>query len=68
MYYSCKNEKGKIYVELGEHPYAVSRSKMEFISSFLEIHLLYRLYSGFIGISENLIDFAKDMLQRKLVL
>ena len=56
---AVKMKKGKIYLELGEHPYAVSRSKMEFINSFLEIHLLYRLYSGFIGISENLIDFAK---------
>ena len=62
---AVKMKKGKIYIELGEDPYDVSRSKMEFISSFLEIHLLYRLYSGFIGISENLIDFAKRYASKK---
>lgn len=52
-------KKGKVYAELGEHPYAVSRSKRAFIESFLKIHLLYNLFSGFICISENLISFVK---------
>lgn len=62
---AVKMKKGRIYDELVEHPYAVSRTKKDYINNFLSIHLLYKFYSGFICISENLIEFAKKNASRK---
>lgn len=62
---AIKMKRGEVYAELGEHPYAVSRTKRIFIDHFFKIHLLYKLYSGFICISENLIDFVKKYASKR---